>query len=259
MASRFIDPPYEVDVCVLGPVEVLRGRAPLDRRQAELVTYLALHPEGVTDDQVKTALWPERLPALSTFNNLVSTSRTQLGASTSGELHLPTARDGRYRVSAFVRTDLQRFRDRVAYSRHQTGADQIATLKEALRLVRGHAFAGTTRGYEWAITGGLNATIEREVVEASHRLAVICLEAKDVSGTQQAVHAGLLMSPLNEVLMRDRMLAYDLEGNPQGVESTMRDLVQGIDIEGPISDDDVHPETYALYERLTRRRRTATA
>jgi hypothetical protein len=39
----------------------------------------------------------------------------------------------------------------------------------------------------------------------------------------------------------------------------MRDLCEAIDVEGPISNDDVHPETYALYERLTRRRRGATA
>jgi hypothetical protein len=116
-----------------------------------------------------------------------------------------------------------------------------------------------SRGYEWISTKGLLVTIESEVVDAAHLLAQLCIERGDIVIAHEAINAGLLVSPLNEVLIRDRMLVHDRAGNPSGVENTMRDLYEAIDIEGPVSNDDVHPETYALYERLTRRRKTASA
>jgi DNA-binding SARP family transcriptional activator len=257
LVSSFVEPRYDISVNVLGSVDVIGGKAPLDRRQAELVAFLALHPHGVTDEQIKTALWPDKLPALSTFNNLVSTARTKLGTTDNGDLYVPLAYDGRYLVSPLVSTDLGRFRARVAYARAATGDDQLATLRDAIRLVRGQVFSGVSRGFEWVSTRGLLVSIEAEVVDAAHLLAQLCIARGDLAGAHEAINLGLLVSPLNEVLVRDRMLAFDHAGNPTGVEATMRDLCDAIDVEGPISNDDVHPETYALYERLTRRRRTA--
>jgi len=259
LTSSFVEARFDISVNVLGSVDVLGGKAPLDRRQAELVAFLALHPHGVTDEQIKTALWPDKLPALSTFNNLVSTARTKLGATDAGDLYVPLAYDGRYLVSPLVGTDLGRFRARVAYARAATGDDQLATLRDAMRLVRGQVFSGVSRGFEWVSTRGLLVSIEAEIVDASHLLAQLCIARGDLAGAHESINLGLLVSPLNEVLVRDRMLAFDHAGNPTGVEATMRDLCEAIDVEGPISNDDVHPETYALYERLTRRRRGATA
>jgi hypothetical protein len=49
------------------------------------------------------------------------------------------------------------------------------------------------------------------------------------------------------------MLAFDMEGNPGGIETLMDELCHLAEELEP--HDAVHPETLELYERLTRRRR----
>ena len=34
----------------------------------ELIAHLALHPNGVTGSQLKTAIWPDTIPSQDTFN-----------------------------------------------------------------------------------------------------------------------------------------------------------------------------------------------
>jgi hypothetical protein len=50
------------------------------------------------------------------------------------------------------------------------------------------------------------------------------------------------------------MLACDLAGNPAGVESVMDELCEVVETLQPY--DELHPETLALYERISHRRRT---
>jgi DNA-binding SARP family transcriptional activator len=62
----------------------------------------------------------------------------------------------------------------------------------------------------------------------------------------------LKVSPYDERLYRVLMSAADAAGNPAGVESTFSELVHLVadEIE-PF--DAVHPETLALYRKLSRR------
>ena len=51
----------QVEVQIFGPVRVVGAARPLARAYAlDLVTYLALHRDGVTTDQWVTALWPDK-------------------------------------------------------------------------------------------------------------------------------------------------------------------------------------------------------
>jgi len=54
---------------------------------------------------------------------------------------------------------------------------------------------------------------------------------------------GLLASPGNEALFRDRMLAADAAGNPAAVEAIMDEVCDFIDGSNPY--DALHPETLA--------------
>ena len=146
-------------VRLLGPVEIEGAKDPVDRRKAvEMVVYLATHPDGLDDERLKTALWPDEQAPQSSFNTTVTRARSRLGSDPDGNPHLP----------------------------HAAGQ-------------------------------------------------------------------GLLASPGDEVLYRERMLACDLAGNPAGVEAVMDELVAVAEALEPY--DTLHPATIALYERLSHRRR----
>ena len=52
------------------------------------------------------------------------------------------------------------------------------------------------------------------------------------------------------------MCAADIEGNPAGVESVMRELAALVEDEAPYGS--VHPETLTLYRQLSRSARVAS-
>jgi DNA-binding SARP family transcriptional activator len=251
----YVDPAFEVEVRVLGPVEIVGSRVPLERRDCvELATYLALHPKGASDERLITALWPDRAPSRSTFNTAVSTARSRLGRASDGTPHLPRNIEsgGRYQLGPLVTTDLARFKARVAHAQCCAPAAAIETLRSAMTLVRGKPF-DNARGYEWAFSESLIAHIEATVADAAHQLAQLCLDAGDAREATTTAIQGLVAAPADEILFRDRMLACDLAGNPAGVESVMDELCKVVESLEPY--DEIHPETLALYERISHRKR----
>jgi DNA-binding SARP family transcriptional activator len=72
--------------------------------------------------------------------------------------------------------------------------------------------------------------------------------ASTVRGTWTA-RRGLLATPYDERLYRQLMLAAYQSGNPAGVDTIMRELIQVLDAEDqPL--DDLHPDTIELYKKL---------
>lgn len=160
-AGQLIVPPGHVFVRVLGPVEIVGGQQPIDRRRSiELVVYLALHPDGVDDARLRTVLWPDAAPTQAAFNETVSRARRMLGLDPEGVHHLLPVDNRRYRVGRYVVTDASLLEE------HALGG----CAGEALRLVSGLPFEGTDRGYEWSYEEG-----------QAHRLAALIDEARDVS------------------------------------------------------------------------------
>jgi DNA-binding SARP family transcriptional activator len=255
-AVEYVDPAFDVEIRVLGPVEVVGAANPLDRRRCiELAAYLALHPKGVSDDRLKTVLWLDQAPTTATFNTTVSTTRSRLGSEPEGTLHFPhfAASGGLYRLGPRVTTDIARLEARVAHAKECTLHAAIATLRTALELVRGKPFEGA-RGYEWAFSEGLIANMEATIADAAHTLAQLYLDIGDAQNATWAAMQGLSAAPGDEILYRDRMLACDLAGNPAGVETVMDELCEVVEALEPY--DQLHPETLALYERISHRRRT---
>jgi DNA-binding SARP family transcriptional activator len=251
-AVRFLDPPFDVEVRVFGDVGI--AGATFDRRRVvELITYLTLHPGGVTDERLKTALWPNQVPSAATFNTTVSQARNGLGRTGEDLLRFPhfAATGNLYRLDASVTCDALRFEARVKHARRCEPSDAIETLRSALELVRGMPFTATT-GYEWAHTEGLIAFYEAMIGDAAHRLATLYLDAQDHEGATWAAMQGLKASPGNEVLYRDRMLASHLTGNLAAVKAVLNELCEVVEANEPY--DSLHPETLALYEELVGRR-----
>jgi hypothetical protein len=241
----FEETPFEVEVRILGPVDVIGSDRTVEGgRPLDLIAYLALHPEGADGDRLRTVLWPPDRPgpAAKTFANVISLTRGQIGAR-----HFPQATTEIYRLAATVTTDLARFKALIAHAEHQGRTKAIGTLRSALSLVRGQPFAAA-QGFHWVHPEGHQARIEALVVDTAHRMVELCLAAGDPSGADWAAHQGLLASPGNEILYRDRMLAADAAGNPTGVHTAMAELCDVLEADDPT--DSVHPDTLALYEEL---------
>jgi DNA-binding SARP family transcriptional activator len=240
----------EVEVRVLGPVEVWGAEHEFTRAWAkELVVYLAMHPNGVSNDAWATALWPDRVMASSSLHSTASVARRSLGHARDGEDHLPKAH-GRLRLADSVRSDWARFVE-LADGRHPQ------QWKMALDLVRGRLFEGL-RSADWPILEGIAPAMEATIVDVAGRLAGAYLQDGDASGAEWAARKGLLISPYDERLYRMLLRSADRAGNPAGVESVMSELIRVVadDVE-PF--DSVHPSTMELYRSLSRRRTFATS
>ncbi len=247
-ASGPVLPEVEVEIAVLGPVEIRGAAREFTRAWArELVVYLALHPDGASNDVWATALWPERVMAPSSLHSTASVARRSLGKAQDGSDHLPRSH-GRLALGPSVGTDWDRF---VALA----GQDDPRAWGEALGLVRGRPFDGL-RSTDWSVLDGTAPAIESAVVDLSGRLAGACLRSGDPRGAEWAARRGLVVSPYDERLYRMLLRSADAAGNPGGVESVMAELVRVVadEIE-PL--ESVHPSTLELYRSLSRRRVTA--
>jgi DNA-binding SARP family transcriptional activator len=236
-------PEHEVEVRVLGPVEVL-GAKPFARAWAlELVVYLVMHESGATTDQWASALWPDRLMASASLHSTASSARRALGTSSTGADHLPRSH-GRLTLGPTVTSDWARFRQLAA-------SDDPERLTEALHLIRGRPFLGL-RSTDWVLLEGFMADIEGLVVDVACRAAEHALRNGNAAEAEVAARLGLRVSEFDERLYRILLRAADAAGNPAGVESTMRELVRLVaDEVEPY--DAVHPETLELYKQLSRR------
>ncbi len=234
----------EVEVAVLGPVEIHGAAREFTRAWAkELVVYLAMHPQGASNDAWATALWPDQVMAPSSLHSTASVARRALGTSRDGSDHLPRSH-GRLALASTVGTDWDRF---VVLAE---SAEPVAW-RSALEIVRGRPFEGL-RSSDWSILDGIAPAIESAVVDLSGRLAGASLRTGDARGAEWAARRGLLVSPYDERLYRMLMRAADLAGNPRGVETVMAELVRVVadEIE-PV--ESVHPSTWELYRSLSRR------
>jgi DNA-binding SARP family transcriptional activator len=234
----------EIEVRVLGPIDVLGAARPFTRAWAiELIVYLAMHPNGASSEQWATALWPDRIMAAASLHSTASAARRSLGVSASGEDHLPRAH-GRLSLSDSVGSDWSRF---VELSERP----DPRCWGQALELIRGRPFEGL-RAPDWVLLEGIAANVEASVVDLANRYAVHCLSVGDPSGAEWSARQGLRVSPYDERLYRTLLRAADAAGNPAGVESVMAELIRLVaeDVE-PY--DAVHPETLDLYRSLSRR------
>jgi len=240
----------DVEVSVLGPVGVRGAEHEFTRAWAkELVVYLAMHPNGASNDAWATALWPDRLMASSSLHSTASVARRSLGHDRDGRDHLPKAH-GRLRLAGSVGTDWGRF---VVLA----DGNSAGQWREALELVRGRLFDGL-RSSDWPILEGIAPAMEATIVDVAGRLAGTYLQQGDAGGAEWAARKGLLVSPYDERLYRMLLRAADSAGNPAGVESVMSELVRLVadDVE-PF--DSVHPSTMDLYRSLSRRKTLATS
>jgi two-component SAPR family response regulator len=183
----------------------------------------------------------------------VTAARTGLGRAPDGTRYLPDAHDGHYRLSPQVGLDWARFHALTTHGKGD-GRNGLDALHTALELVRGVPLTSPTgRGYEWAVVH--RTEIETVIAEVAERLALRYLEGGDHRQANWAARRGLLASPYDERLYRVLMRAADAAGNPAGVDAVWKELLSVLDADLELVDDELHPETVALYTSLRPRGR----
>lgn len=232
-------------VGVLGRVTVQgAGELPADRSDlaTELVTYLALHPEGVHPKVLAGVLWPRGVSD-DVVKTTIERARAWLGTDVDGSHHLREDSAGRLSVSDRVVCDWDCVRNLFLASRKATGAEEVDLLRRALKMVRGEVFDGVPeRRYGWVAHNDLTRTMQRVVIDGAHRLSQLLNDADDAAGAAQAAESGLRINPGSQVLWRELLRARYTGTGIAGVKQTldaMGEALQGIPLEA---------ETEALVE-----------
>jgi DNA-binding SARP family transcriptional activator len=231
---------------VFGLVTVEGAVKPLVRAFAlDLVTYLVLHPGGVSTDRWSTAMWPDRLMAEATVHSTSSAARRCLGRDPSGRDYLPFGH-ARLSISPAVRCDL----DLVEAAPRQ-GVDAC---RAALAALRGRPFDGLRR-YEWVLAEGHLARAERAAASLVTVVALDDLDRGHPEAAQAALRRGLAASPFDEALWRLLFEATYATGSAAGLDAVLAEL--GATLGAPalarhLPDLErvealVHPTTWARY------------
>jgi len=244
-----IEDAHEIEFRILGSVDVIGIPPPNRRKSLEIAVYLALHPDGVTDDRLKMVFWPDKPPSRQTFNTTMSMTRCALGTDTNNHHYLPhyAEADQRFILTTAATTDLARLETLAYLAKNlpeSTARDHLIT---ALEMVRGQPF-DVSRGYEWAFAEGTVTRASLAVADTAHRLAQLALVAGEYQLVEWAATQGLLASPGDEALYRDRIIAAKKAGIPNGARTILDELYGVIETNNPY--DCLQPETLTIIESL---------
>lgn len=243
-----------VEVGLLGPVTVeAPGRVEADRVDVltELVTVLALHPEGVHPHVLSAALWPRGVSD-HVRDATLAHAQAWLGRDSAGRPRLRTDPAGRWVLDQDVRCDWQVFRTLAQRASVAVTAGDLAAADRlrdrALSLVTGPAFEGLPSGrYAWLAHTGVEAAVRSTVVGTAHRLADQRLAVGDLDGAERAARAGLRLLPMAEVLWRDLLAAAGRRGDHAALVAVADELYDAL-AAGRVMRSE--PETDALVDEL---------
>jgi hypothetical protein len=155
---------------VVGPVEIEPWlEAPTRSKVTEAACFLALHRRRpVTTEELQIALSSDgdtSETSAKSIRTYMSELRRSLGA-----VHLPSARGSGYRLADSVTCDWDEIKE-LAARRPTDPDDQIWALCQALNLVRGRPFEGTS--YRWVDSELLVSEMEVAIADIARRLAKV--------------------------------------------------------------------------------------
>ncbi|SHJ20744.1 LysM domain-containing protein [Tessaracoccus bendigoensis DSM 12906] len=197
---------------LLGPVTARCHGKPLAKQKAyytEALAYLALHPHGVTGDQVAEALGI----TVERARTVISTLRLWLGTNpATGTPHLPDAKSspqakargvGLYLVEDLL-VDADLFR-RLRARGLARGREGIEDLETALQLVTGRPFDQLRpAGWAWLIDGDrVDHHMVCAVTDVAHILVTHHLQSGDLDAAKHAATIALTADPDSETARLD--------------------------------------------------------
>ena len=203
--------------CVLGPPRVVDRRfdaVEFERGKAEeLVIWLAFHPQQRKRSLARTALWLSPVQD-ATFSNITAAARRSLNAVVrppEGDNWVGITLSDDLPLANGFTTDVDVLRKAVDLARRHPEDHGCERLREALQLVRGVPFAGST--YTWSDSIGMSGEAATLVVRAATMMAEMCQEIGDMGGVYWATAKGLLALPGHEELVATRLRAHAEHGD----------------------------------------------
>lgn len=235
---------------LLGPIQARTGTTgkptAVAKRKAfytELLAFLALHPQGVTIDQVVDAFGSDA----TQMRVHLSKVRSWLGVDPhTGGNYLPDATKspagiargmGIYQLVG-VLADIDLFR-RLRARGQARGPEGLVDLQAALELVTGEPFTGQRgRGWSWLADGvRIDQHMVCAVVDVAHTVTIAALHAGDLELARTATEIALLAAPYEDTPRLDLAAVVAAEGDRQSAERILRDDVSNRADEGDGPDD----------------------
>ena len=249
----FVEPPWELQVRLLGPVAVVNRdgtAAPFERAKAlELVAWLAQHRANPTRTGARTAMWESDVRG-ATFANVVSDARRALTAIASppeGEEWLARTLGEQLPLHPLVVTDADLLAARLGHARRQRDADAVVTLRPGLAAVSDAPYVGTS--WLWPDGEALPSHLTLLVTNAATEMAERCLALGDVDGVFWATAQGMKVLPGHDSLVGLRMHAHSLAGNLAGVRQEYESYERVVTSD-PWGDGSPSPHVVELRNRL---------
>ncbi|NKY33843.1 hypothetical protein HGA13_12245 [Nocardia speluncae] len=240
--------PTRIFWCARGTAETVEVTAQLQPRIRELLTVLALHPEGLSRAQLIDMLWGERPPerGTSTLTNTLSRLRTSLSTATGGQITgLLTDDRTHYRLSATsVRVDYWDFNAAVAERRRAEGdTDQAAAARRIAELATSELASDLTDTWVEA----LRESARRNALNALSWLATRNTE-NDPRATLGLLETTAESDPYNETVWQDILRLHARLGEYAALARTYSLLTRTLAEIGQTPS----PETRQLINQLRR-------
>jgi DNA-binding SARP family transcriptional activator len=249
-------------VNVLGPPRIWWSAAPespdreitsaFQPRLRELLTFLALHPDGASREALIAALWATSPPEKTTnaLNTSLSRLRRAIAGATENALSDVVLIDGgRYRLDTdLVEVDYHRFAAAVAARRAATtDPDRIEAYRHIIDSYTGPMADGLST--EWIETA--REAIRRDAIDAVAALARAMIQ-HDPQQTLDLLEIARAFDPHNELIYRDIMRVQERLGQLDAIPRTLLLLTTRL------AEIDDHPTQQAieLADRLRRRHDT---
>lgn len=231
----FADPCRQPRLSVLGPVHLRLGAGgkptKAARRKAfylELAAYLAMHPQGVSTDQLAQAM----KCTTDRVRKDMSVLRAWLGIDpATGRPHVPDSvrstaahqRGVRLYQMESVLTDADLFR-RLRVRGESRGVDGLPDLRLALRLVTGRPFDQfRDSGGTWlAGEERHDHILAAAIVDVAHVVAVAALHAQEYAHARAAAEIASMAAPYDEIPNLDLAAIAAAEGRFHDADRILR-------------------------------------
>jgi DNA-binding SARP family transcriptional activator len=192
----------------------------LGPRPRELLTFIALHEDGVRRDEVVDALWPDTNPVRHThpLNTATSRLRRALGRATANRVtDLIRHADHRLQLDdKLVTVDLWQFRAAWDAARHSTTDSERMSAYRAMTDAY-HGSFGKDVDADWVATP--RQSLHRAATDATRNLANLLVDV-DPQQTLDLLDSARNWDPFNEHLYRDIMRLQAKLGQADAIRRT---------------------------------------